>query len=102
MNNELSFYYYAGSSLVPALVAFGVIWWQNSKLPTPLGVAKLSIVFLTSFVACCIALAGISFIAQISHFENLDSLAQPLAIASGVVAYFAGKQFALRLSKQDK
>ena len=100
MNNELNCYYYAGLSLVPALVAFGIIWWRQNKQPSPLGFGKLSIAFAVTFVACFISFVVFMLVAELSGFQNPDSLMQPFAIASGVVGYFVGNMLAVQFSKQ--
>lgn len=100
MTDELTYYYYAGTSIVITLVAFGIIWWRQNKQPSPLGFGKLSFVFLVTFLACFISFVLFMLVAELSGFQSLDSFMQPFGIASGVVAYFVGNKLALRLSTQ--
>lgn len=100
MTDELSFYFYAGLALIPTLIAFGVIWWRQTKQPSPLSVGKLGLVLLVTFLACFIALVVFILLANLSGLQNTDSFVQPLGIASGVVGYFIGNQFAVWVARR--
>lgn len=91
-------FYYAGSALGLAFLAFCVIWWrQKAHLPSSLGVVRLAGLFVLVWVACFVSFAFLMVGTTLSGFSNLASFQQPYIILSGIAGYLVGNNLINRM-----
>ena len=99
MANELTVSYFLGMSLVPALIAAGLVLWQLEKNPVQLRGSQRTLVILATMV--CVVAAFIGSLWAVGAFESGESQRwqQPFMLLSALVGYFVGKAIASQMQK---
>jgi len=90
--------YYVMYALVPALIAFGIVWSrQKASLPEALGWAKIIGVFVALWCTATGTIFALEVIASFAHFEKAGDLEGTWVIISIVVAFAVGMVLVKRL-----
>ena len=89
----------AVGSLIPALIAFAVIYKQRAKRYPNLSGKNTCLVFLTIWAVAFATVGGVLvLLVSFMGVESIKQLARALTILGGVAGYIAGRNLAARLS----
>ena len=93
--NELTFYYLAGISIVPALIAFGATFFHKKGIVRPpVGVQRRLISALVIYAVCLATELVLTTLIAVAAVPNANVYESPFLIISGLLAYFAGHRVA--------
>ena len=101
MANELTVSYFFGMSLVPALLAAGLVLWQLGKSPVQLSGSQRTLVILATMF--CVVATFIGSLWAVGAMESGESQfwQQPFLLLSALVGYFVGKAIASQMRKSQ-
>lgn len=98
--SELVIYHLAGGFLVPTLLAYAAIHWQQAKWPAPLRAAALAVIFAGIYGATLLFGFALTFAALAAKLDETERFNQPIMILAGLFGYGAGRVIAGRLAKR--
>jgi hypothetical protein len=101
MHNELDVSYFLGMSLVPALLAAGLVYWQLGKNPVRLTSGQTTVVILATIVIVVVTFIGCLRVVGADFARDSQSLRQALMLVSALVGYFAGKAISAQMRKSQ-
>jgi uncharacterized membrane protein len=99
VTNELNTSYFLGVSLVPALLAAGLVRWQLGKNPVRLTGSQTTIVILATIFSVVATFFGALRVIGASEPGESQPWQQPFMLLSGLVGYFVGKAIASEMRK---
>jgi len=101
MSNDLDVSYFLGMSLVPALLAAGLVYWQLGKNPVPLTSRQTTVVILITVVIVVATFIGSLRVVGADDMRDSQSLRQALMLVTALIGYFAGKAISARMRKSQ-
>src|SRR3954469_15736284 len=101
MSNDLDVSYFLGMSLVPALLAAGLVYWRLGKNPVPLTSGQTTVVILATVVIVVATFIGSLRLVGADDARDSQSLRQALMLVSALIGYFAGKAISAGMRKSQ-
>ena len=90
--------YLFGYTLVPSIIAFGVILLrEKARLPMTLGFPRLLGLFVAVSVTCIVAFVALLAAAAFAGLSSVAGLTQLWLLLSGVASYYVGTRILIRM-----
>ena len=99
MSNDLDVSYFLGMSLVPALLAAGLVYWQLGKNPVRFTSGQTTVVILVTVVIVVVTFIGSVWVVGADDTRDSQPWRQALMLVSALVGYFAGKAISEQMRK---
>lgn len=94
---ELLFYYVAGLTLIPALLAFaGTFFDKGGGRRAPVTASRRLLSLLIIYVVCVISDLAMTLMIVWAAVPDQKAYESPFLIIAGLLGYFAGKWFLTR------